>query len=192
MSMFPVRSRKGLSVPELVIGIGIFSILLLVVITAYFTYTNVFRVQTARGDLQRTALRALTRVVDTVRSSSAVVASRTIDGTAYTTDADTLVLDLPAVGADGQFIPNAYDAVAFDRHPTDSTRYIEVTGAAAGSSRVTGSTFLTDMVVRVSFEYNNADVTRVNEVTMVVALTTTVRSQTVTATMDAHARLRNK
>lgn len=138
--------------------------------------------------------RALAAVVRDVRSASSVVASASIGGTVYTSDANTLVLKLPS--SDGsQLRFTHFDYVAYDVSNGVLIRAVE---PASGSVRPGGTGHLIPLgVTSVSIAYYKADgsaATNWNEVANVrfqITLSRNSQKGPVTVTEAQRASLMN-
>src|SRR3990172_7554383 len=90
-------SERGMTLAETISVIGIMTVVLLIVTQIFIINYDVVLKQTSRIDNDLGAVFAVRRISDATRGASAVVASRTINGTAYTTGASTLILELPGL-----------------------------------------------------------------------------------------------
>lgn len=124
-----------------------------------------------------------------VRLASQVVASHTFSGTTYTTDAHTLVLQVPAVSYTGLAISGRSDYIAFYQSATSVYRVIS---SDPVSSRVAGTKMLTNALLSLTFTYDNADPTQSTKVSADIQTQATVRGATFTSHLHEQITLRNR
>ncbi|MDP2651800.1 MAG: hypothetical protein Q8O94_01555, partial [bacterium] len=118
-----------------------------------------------------------------------VLASHDFSGTTYSSEATTLVLQLPAVDSSGNIIPNAKDYVAFY---TSSTNLYRLVQASAGSMRVSGRTQLSTTLSSLSFTYDDSDFTNVTNIIADIQTQAQFKEETVQSNLHEQLYLRNK
>jgi type II secretory pathway pseudopilin PulG len=171
---------RGFSLVEAITVIGIMTIVLVMVTQIFSVTYDVFVKQTARTENETGAVLAARTVADLTRGASAVMTSQVINGTTYTTGADTLVLKLPAIDSSNNVLAATYDYVAIYRDGTLTTKIFSDTDAAASSRRVDGKKLVTAYNQTMRFRYNDPDVSKATRVQAYLVNQQTTRSTTLT------------
>jgi prepilin-type N-terminal cleavage/methylation domain-containing protein len=192
-SLLPhLRDQRGVTLMETLVVITVMTVLLLIVTEVFILNYDVYLKQTGRIEADTGTVFAARSISEQARGATQVMASRTIDGTLYTTSDTTLVLELPSIEQDGDVLIATYDYIAFARDPGDATRVITATDAASGSSRFDGTKLLTAFNDTMTFRYNDpvpADATRVS---VLLINETTVRESTFRSQAWTSVFLRNR
>ncbi len=190
----PAVSRRtaGLSLMEMMVVIGIMMFLLVIITQIFALNYDIFAKQSKRTDNEVGAILTAKTISQMARGALSVEASRTIDGTLYTSSDSQLVLKMPAVDAANNIIVNAFDYVAFFRSPTQPTRIMAATEADAGSVRQTNTRLITDFNTALVFRYNNPVPADADRVSLLVINTQTQRSLTLTTKGWTSIFLRNR
>lgn len=183
--------RRGFSLMEAITVIGIMTIVLVMVDQIFAVSYDVFVKQSARTDNEVGAILATRTISDLARGAAAIESSATVDGTAYATTDQVLVLKMPTVDASNNVVAGSYDHVAFYRDGTDTTKIYADTEAAAGSKRLTGKKLVTAYNLALRFRFNDPDVTKATRVQVYLVNTQTKRSTTLTTKAWTAIFLRN-
>lgn len=146
----PTGRQAGFTLIETLVTAAIVVILSWVLIGMYLNYTAFHARQGASLEMVLTAGQLANRLHMNAAQASTIADTHTFAGTAYTSSADTLVLQLPAVNASGDILPATYDYVAY--YATGTIAY-ELIDANAGSIRLSGSKTLSTTVESLSFTY---------------------------------------
>ena len=123
-----------------------------------------------------------------VSQANLVLVSATVNGTTYTSSANTLVLQMPAINSSGSTISNKYDKVAF--YPSGTNFYIQLEPDAA-SSRKKLNKILSDSLQSVTLTYDNASYALVTKVTVNFLSQLQVKAQTVQSNLVQNMYLLN-
>lgn len=180
--------KRGFTLVETVITFGISVMALIALVNLFFVFNAIYGYQQAFMATAGSAGAAMNALEAAVLPASQVLASRDLGGTAYASDADTLVLELPSIDGTGAVIAGAKDYVAF--YASGATLY-RLTEAAALSARLPGTKQLSTTLSSLSFTYDDADFTRVTNVTADIETQAQFKQQTVQSRLFERMYLRN-
>ena len=186
------KLKKGLSLVELMIGLGITSFLILIVASVYFAHTRLFSNQNTSIEVATQNKLGLDEMTNQIREGQQVAATCC---SGETTTATTLVIQLwPLDTSSEPFEPadSAYDYIVYKRDATDNTKLIKRIIPDAASNRPASEKILATNISDLQFTYNNPDPTLASEITISLATSATSGSRTFTNTQTSKAMLRNK
>jgi len=126
-------------------------------------------------------------VLNTLQAHN-VLASQTVNGTSYTSNATSLVLQLPSKNASGDIIQNTWDYVAFY---TSGSSIWEQIQADPSSVRISGPRLLSSSLSSLTFTYDNGSAPQVRKVGIDLQTAQAYHNQTVTSHLKEQVRLRN-
>lgn len=197
-SLFAIRSREsGFTLVEMLVGIALVALLSIVLSAIIVTAQRSAADEKTRSDLTVENRHLVDDTSRDIKLATTVLASATLLGTAYTTGAETLILQLPAIDASQSLLTGVSDLVVFRKNGSD---YEFIQDAGAGSvrpdttgriysERMTGLTFTyydgTGNVLTSNFQNALA-------ISIGSTVSGTVRGQTITSTLTDTATLRNK
>ncbi len=193
------RSNRdfGFSLIESITVIGIMTIIL-VMINQIFTVDYDYTIKAlARIDNDNGAILAMRRIGELTRGATAVLSSKTINGTLYTTSPTTLVLQMPSLDSSGNVISGCSDYLAIYRDVTVTTQIWtdidinSVTCAGGTSVRVDGKKLLTGNNAALTFSYNNWQPYNATRISVFLVNQKTVRTTTLTTKTWTSIFLRN-
>lgn len=177
-----------MSLTDSLIAIFIFVLIMGILIGVYLTYNNVFKIQVAYNELNSTSTIAFDRISKNIRAAATLVESHTINSTEYTTDSDTLILQIPSIDADQDIIFDTYDYLAY--YKDGSLLKIDLE-ANPSSSRNSGIQTTASFVDSIIFNYNKTDYSQVSKVEIILVNTKTVSNQQPRIIMQSTVQLRN-
>src|SRR3989338_1162322 len=96
-----METSKGFNLVEIVVAIGLFSLVGIIVLDAWVANGRLLRTGLGTVELQQEADAALERTSDAARNARAVLSSGFAGGATHSTSSSTFVLDLPGLLADG-------------------------------------------------------------------------------------------
>lgn len=164
--MMQNRSQKeqGFTLIEIIIVIAIFSALMLALLNLFDWHNKVYLLE--RADTQATGSARITmnNMTKYIAQASQVLASRTINGTTYTTGSNTVVLQLPSFDASGNLIASTNDYVVYNLSGTTLSQITEL--GSASSARYAGTKVMSQDVGTLSITYDTVDVTAATKVTI--------------------------
>ncbi len=166
------KRESGFTIIEIVIVLAISSLILLGLMVLYNNYYKVYNSQEATARVVSGSALIGSEIQNTAKQANAILASRNISGTVYTTNSNTVVFSLPAVSNSGSLIPNEYDYVVFY---INGTKLYKLVSAHANSFRKSNTRQLSDVVGSVNFSYNNGDFALVNRVDVAINMQITIR-----------------
>lgn len=153
-----MRSIKGLTLLELLVGITVAGVAGLLLINLMVSSNNIFFNQSIQVNQGLSLNQTLREISDEVRLSAGTATQYPASGTAqFTTGSEQLVLKIPALDANGQVIDSVYDYAAFAKdseNPRILRKQIFVTGP---SVRKTENKVLTTALESISFQYFDAN-----------------------------------
>ncbi len=191
------NGEPGFTLIEILVAIALVAILS-AVLASVVTYTSrSAAIERTRSDLIVENRRLLDDTMRMVKAANTVLRSATVLGSLYTTDAQTLVLQVPAVDSAQSIVPNATDLIVFR---LNGVRYELRQEGATGSIRPnTANRAYSKRVNNLAFTYYdvNGNVLDANfqnayMVAVFSTLSATVRSQTIISSLTEKATLRNK
>jgi prepilin-type N-terminal cleavage/methylation domain-containing protein len=161
MNIRKQHRQAGFTLFEMIIVIFLFAILLVGLLNIFDWQQKVYNFEQAEIAATGTARNAMNSLTFGVAQGSAILASRTIDGTTYTTGGSTVVLQLPSYDSATNLIPNTYDYLVYSASGTDLH---QITEAAVNSERDSGTKLLTGSLESFNLTYNNGDPTLASQV----------------------------
>jgi len=186
------RDARGISLMEIIATIGVMAMVLLMVNEIFVSGYETFVRQSARVDNEVGALLSARAINDATRGATTVLASQTINGTLYTSDTDTLVLQVPAIDASDAILDGLYDLIAIYRDGTDPTLVKTDIEPATGSVRLSGQKTITANNESLTFRYNAADPADATRIQTYIVNSQIRRSLTLTTKAWTAIFLRNK
>lgn len=184
---------RGFTVMETLIVVAVSVVLIFAFINLYIGYDTLFSAEEVRLTARESASVVVSTLYDAALQADTILASRTVAGSLYTTGADTLVLELPAITSSGDVIAETFDYVAFYVSGTGVYRVLE---ANAASSRVSGITQLTAVLdpspSAFVLGYDTADVTEATRIDISVTTTAQSGHQNSQSHLEQSVYIRNK
>ncbi|KPJ86145.1 hypothetical protein AMJ57_00010 [Parcubacteria bacterium SG8_24] len=186
------RGARAVSLIETLVVIGVVAIIMLLFSQVFASSTDLYAKLTARNDNETSAILASRVISEMARGASQVLETKTINGTAYASSDDQLVLEMPAINSSWEIIDGSYDYIAFYRDGTEPEKIFSDTEAATGSYRITGQKLVADNNIQIAFRYNNADITDASRVSVYMVNQQVTRGATVTTRAWTSIFLRNR
>jgi prepilin-type N-terminal cleavage/methylation domain-containing protein len=180
---------RGFSLTELVVVIAISVVVMLGVYEIYITFGNSYLYQNAQINNASGAALFMNEFSDLSLQADAIVSSRTVSGTIYTTSSTTLIYEIPTVNSSGNVINATYDYAILYASSTNAYRILDANGSSA---RRSGTKRLSDSVSNLTFTYNNVATTSSTAVTADITTKTTIKSESFTTHLKQQVYLRNK
>lgn len=186
---YPVHGGRGFSLMEVLVAVALFVLLMAALVSLYLGYTSLFVLEQMRFTLGTSANIALSEMEEATRQARQVLSSRVLSGDTYTTDADTLVLELPSVTADGTVVSGSFDYVAFY---VSGTALYRLRDADDASARESGIRQLGGEVSAFALTYDTADPSEATEVSVDLTLALQKGQHSSTLHTQQEVYLRNK
>ncbi len=180
--------KRGFTLLESVIVIGISALALIALSNLFFIFNSIYGYQQVFMATSGSASKTLNALEAAVFPAEHVLASRSFSGTTYTSSTTVLVLELPSIDSSGNIISGVKDYVAFY---TDSAKFYRLVEAGSGSTRVSGLTLLSTTLNALSFTYDNADFAQVANVTAELRMQAQFKQEVVQSHLREQLHLRN-
>ncbi len=150
----------GLTLIEILLAVGIFSILAVGISGLGYLYT-IFSEKLPQEQLRHEVLRqhqaALEDLKRNIRESGEIIATTTIDSQLYTTATTTLVLRRRAMDANGSVLANEYDRIVYNLLGTSSPYSLQkLVEPSSGSAVQKLNLILNNSVKKLEFSYNHS------------------------------------
>jgi hypothetical protein len=181
-----------MSLADMLITIFILVTIVTLMTGMYLAYIYVYKIQVAYNELITSNNIALDKISNIIKGADKVVDAKNINSVDYTTDYDTLILELPSVDASQNIITGSYDYIVYFRDVADQAKLKYDVAPAGGSSRKAGFQMVGDFVNTLVFNYNNIDYSKVNKVEIILENTQAVRNQVRKVVGQTTTELRNK
>lgn len=188
----PGARRSGLTLLEMLQTIGVTTIIVLIVVSLLLIFFRSFYLYSTRGSLITSAVETVTQIGDELAPAHSLEAARTIDGVAYASDQDGIIMKTAAIDPTGTPIADVYDHIVIARDATNPQRLMMIIEADVASSRTDTVKLLNDAVIDVTFTYRDASPTTTDTVTFTVTTRKVVQRTALVYALHAHAKLRNK
>jgi prepilin-type N-terminal cleavage/methylation domain-containing protein len=182
------RSQAGFTLIEIVVSIGVFTIILVVLFNLYLTYISLYTSQQAKLTAVARARYSLSEITLLTLQAHRVAGNTTVGTTTYYSNTTTIVLQLPAITANGNTINNTWDYVVFYKN---GTNLYTITQADAASTRISQTKILTDNLQSLNFTYNNADLTMAEKVLITITTQSRDTHHVASSSLTEELTLRN-
>lgn len=166
-----LQNKPGLTVIELLIAMSVFAIVGVILSNILITENSSFREQQARNKLIVESLRVMNPLRQYSLAAKEILPTYTYGVEEFSTDADTIILQLPAINVSDDIIPAEFDTVIFDTSNTVIRFILDPSAQSVRSSQdTTLISTLHDSVIR----YNNETIADATQFTFTVQLRETV------------------
>ncbi|MFA6519319.1 MAG: type II secretion system protein [Candidatus Paceibacterota bacterium] len=180
--------KRGFTLIETVVVIAISVIALAALVNLFLIFNTTYGNQQAFMAAAGSAGGTMNALEAAIMPADHVLTSHNFSGTTYSSNASTLVLSLPAVNSSGNIITGTEDYIVFYASSANLYRLIQ---AGAGSSRVSGLKQLSTTLSALSFTYDDADFTKVTNVTVDIVTQAQFKQETVQGHLNEQIYLRN-
>lgn len=192
MNLFLNKKTKGLSLLETVIYTFIGILIIIVISEIFVNQSNLGQKRTSQSDLEKSAGSGIENIKTAVQGARTVVLSRPFGNIAYTSDEDTLILEIPSVNGSGNIISGSYDYMVFFIDPLDSSLLKATTEPATGSARPGNTRIISSSVSTVEFRYNKVNTVDSTALDATIITSKTLGTGVLAAKAHAKVNLRNK
>jgi type II secretory pathway pseudopilin PulG len=184
------RSNKsGFSLIEALFASAILVFILVAFVVLYVNFFKFYNRQQAEMKIGDSARNAVKELQSAALQANKIAASHDFSGTVYSTDQDTLVLEIPSIDGSGNIISGKYDYAVF--YVTGENLY-KLTEADASSSRPSNLKQLSESISTITFTCNNPDLALANKVDADIQMETSLSGQTISYHLYQQIYLRNK
>ncbi len=183
--------RRGTSIIEMLVTIFVFSMIMTIVTAMFFVLLQTYNINDAQAQLIGNASNIQTRFLANVNGAYGILPSATVNGTAYTSGQNAVILRVAALDAQGAPIANTFDTAVIAADPNDASQLLEIIVPDATSKRPAATKLLTGNLDQYVLTYRNADAVTSNDVTLTMTLVKSVARSTITHTFRIYGKLRN-
>ena len=157
------RPQPGFTLIEIVVSIGVISILIFTLLNLYLAYGSLYTFQNAELTTLAEGRSTMSEFTFFTIQARRVVGNFTIGTTTHYSGTSTLAVQIPAITSGGGIISNTWDYVVFYPSGANLYRALQADGASA---RVSETKLLTSNLQSLIFAYDNADLTLVQKVSI--------------------------
>ncbi len=193
------RKPRGMSLIELLIVVAISAIIMIALLSLYMAGQRYFFNEDAKADAIEDSRMPMHWISRDVREALQVIATHG----AYTTDANTIVLEVPSIDpGTGSLMTGSQDYIIYRRDPTAPERLERIIDAAAGTGRQDDMRVMADAVNAFGLIYYLQDgITQASTITDTFIVDVTLSStkkgiqrgnQPFVEALTTRIRLRNK
>jgi prepilin-type N-terminal cleavage/methylation domain-containing protein len=149
-------NQAGFTLMEIIVVLALMTILLIGLLSLYDWHAKIYSLE--QGDIRATssARTALNNMSLYLAQATSVMSFRAVNGVTYTSDADTMVIEMPTLGSTGNYIANTYDYVVYY---IDNGKLYELDDFDASSVRPETTKQLAEGVQTFILTYNDDDPT---------------------------------
>jgi prepilin-type N-terminal cleavage/methylation domain-containing protein len=183
-----VYEQAGFTLIELLLVIFISVMLLGALFGLFVWHSRVYNYQQAVIAVAGSARQAMSAIGSYTVQAYRVVASHNFAGTTYSSGPETLVLQLPAVDANGNILAGSWDYVVFYRNNNELLQTMDV---HASSTRLAVTKTHSATVSGLTFTYDDPDFSLVHKVAVDLQTQQQVKEQTVTNQLQENLYIRN-
>jgi len=184
------RSNKsGFSFIEAIFASAILAFVLVAFVVVYINFFKFYNRQQAEMKIGDSARNIAKEVQSAALQSNQISSSHNFSGPVYSTDQDTLVLEMPSIDGSGNIISGKYDYVVFYK---TGENFYKLTEADAASSRPSGFKQLSESVATLIFTYNNSDLAQANKIDTDIQMQSLSGGQNISYHLYQEIYLRNK
>jgi len=182
------QKERGFSIIEAIFASAILIFVLGAFVVLYTNFSKFYNRQQAEINIGNSARESVKELQSSILQADQIAASHTFSGTTYSTDQDTLVLEIPSIDGSGNIVSGKYDYIAFYLTGNNLYRLID---ADAASSRSSGQNKISDAVSALTFTYNNPNLTLASKVDVNLQMQTISGGQTIFYNLNQKIYLRN-
>jgi prepilin-type N-terminal cleavage/methylation domain-containing protein len=181
--------RQGFTLVEMVVVIGISSVLMVALAFMIFNFGTTYTYEQRAAQSARSASIVLRELESLVTPADQVLATHVFAAGTYSSGSNVLVVEIPSIDSNGSTVSNTYDYAAFYVSGANAYRLLE---PDVLSSRQGGTKLLSATISSLGFTYDNADFTLVTTVTADVQTQVQVKQATASDRQQETIRLRNR
>lgn len=174
---------------ETVIATAILIFILVALLVLYNNYFKSFNNQQARIAMGSSAREAVKELQSAFLQADQIMDSHNFSGTTYTTNENTVVLEIPSIDGSKNIVNEKYDYVVFYLTGKNFFRLVE---ADAVSSRPSGLNRISDTVSTLVFTYDNLDLSQTTKIETDIGMQAISGGRNVSYQLHQEIYLRNK
>jgi hypothetical protein len=173
---------------EAIFASAILFFILGALVVLYLNFSKFYNRQQAEINIGNSARETVKELQSAALQSNQIIASHDFSGTVYSTDQDTLVLEIPSIDGSGNIVSGKHDYVVFYLTGKKLYRLVE---ADVVSNRSSGQNQLSDAVMALTFTYNNPNLAQATKIDTNLQMQTISGSQTISYNLHQEIYLRN-
>lgn len=182
------KNKRGFSIIELIFVSAILIFVLGAFAVLYANFSKFYNRQQAEIEMGNSARETAKELQSAVLQASQIVSSHDFSGTAYSTDADTVVLKIPSIDGSGDIVSGNFDYIVFYLTGKNLYRLVE---ADATSIRSSGRNQISDAVSGLVYTYNNPNLELASKIDVSLQMQTIAGGQTIFYNLNQEIYLRN-
>ncbi len=182
------EKQKAFTLVEIVVVMGLLVLMLVGLMALFTSHNKIYNYETALIKATGSARTVMNEISKHALQGYRVVASQTVNGTAYTSSSTTVIFQIPTFNSSGTAIANTYDYAAFSLSGNTLTEDFQ---SGAGGTKPSITKALSSSVSALTITYDNATWTAVKKVSVDLTTSETYRAQTITQRLNEQYRLRN-
>lgn len=144
---------RGVTIIETVVVLSIFAVASIVIGSLYIGHSRLYSAENGAANVKMQKSIFIKNIMEAAESASGIAAARSFGGIARASSSSTVILELPAVDANGNILPEKFDYEVFYR---EGNKVFAETSADAASSRKNLKRRLSDTAKNLIFQYNSA------------------------------------
>ncbi len=189
MTLGRLNKQNGFTLFEMIIVIFLMAVLLLGLLNMFDWQQKVYNLEQAEIAATGSARNAMNALTFGLAQGSAIVASRNIGGTDYSTSSSTVIVQVPSYDSSGNLISGSSDYIVYT---ADGVSLYQIIDPAVGSDRPASTKLLTGSLETFSLTYNNPSPTAASQVSINLTTRSYYRgNQSVTVNLQQTIFLRN-
>lgn len=181
--------NRGFTFIEAIFAVAVFIFITLAMMYLYYNFSNIYNYQQVEARVAGSARTVANELQSAVLQSDKIVSSRAFSGHTYSTDQDTLVLEVPSIDSSGSIVDGKFDYAVFY---IVGTNFYKLTEVDAASVRPSGLKQLSDAIATITFTFDNANLDLAGKIDVDMRTQAMARRQTVTCHLFQELYLRNK
>jgi prepilin-type N-terminal cleavage/methylation domain-containing protein len=180
--------KRGFTLIEMVVVIALMGILLSALFVLYQRHGILYSYEQVLVEVSGSARSSVAEIVEAGAQAQRVIASRTVNGVSRTSNATTVIFELPSIDAQSQAVSGAFDYIVFYKDDNDFWMDAEMN---AQSVRKVTKKKLSSSMSALTFSYDNVNFTLVRKVTVDLEMSKRLKTQTIKANLKQVVTLRN-
>lgn len=183
---------RGLTLVEMLVTVAILIIAAGFFNAIFINHNRLYDAEKVRVEAGTAHARTLRAVSQKIREAKGVLSAGVYGGTSFTSDNDTLVLEVPAVDTNDVLLVNKFDVFIFSLDASNPVKLFRHVSPAAGSVRRDAKGVLNEYVKSLNITYDTAQASDAKVVTVALTTERSERGKTATFTDSVTVKLRNK
>ncbi len=150
------ESEKGFSLLEIVTLVGILALLFVIMMEVFINYGRIVNRDTQKAIIHSQYSFIADEIGENLRMAAAILPSRNMNGTTYSSGSDAIVIKIPSIDANGSVIEDTWDYAVFYIDSAETNKLFYGLQPDPLSSRPAANRLLSDKISFFKFTYNNS------------------------------------